>query len=56
MPVILAHKDWSAWLGTAAERNALLRPFPAERMQAWSIGKTVGNVRNDGPELIERIA
>jgi putative SOS response-associated peptidase YedK len=56
MPVILARDEWCAWLGTPAQRSVLLRPFPAERMDALPIGKAVGNVKNDGPELIERVA
>ena len=56
MPVILSPEDWPRWLGTAGERKVLLRPFPAERMECWPVAKTVGNVRNDGPKLIERVA
>ena len=53
MPVILASEDWSGWLGTPVERMALMRSFPAERMECWRVGKAVGNVRNDGRELIK---
>jgi putative SOS response-associated peptidase YedK len=57
MPVILDRATRSAWLGeTPAERAelmVLLRPFPAERMRAYTIGPRVGNVRNDDPSLIE---
>lgn len=56
MPIILARVDWDVWLTTPEQRKALLRPFPAERMECWPVGKAVGNVRNDSPELIERIA
>jgi putative SOS response-associated peptidase YedK len=55
MPVILAQDDWPAWLGTPEERKSLLRSFPAERMECWPVGKAVGNVKNEGPELIEKI-
>ncbi len=54
MPVILAPEDWDKWLATPDDRKALLRSFPAEKMECWSVGKAVGNVRNDRPELIER--
>lgn len=56
MPVMLAQDDWAGWLGTPDQRRALLRSFPKERMVCWPVGKAVGNVRNDSPELIERIA
>jgi putative SOS response-associated peptidase YedK len=26
---------------------------PADKMTAWKVGKEVGNVKNDSPELIE---
>jgi hypothetical protein len=26
-----------------------------DEMQAWPVGKAVGNVRNQGPQLMERI-
>jgi putative SOS response-associated peptidase YedK len=38
------------------EPKAMLKPFPSERMSAWPVGKAVGNVKNDGPDLIERAA
>lgn len=56
MPVMLAREDWALWLGTPAQRNALLGPFPAQRMECWQVGKAVGSVRNDQPELIEPVA
>src|SRR6185295_18578124 len=57
MPVILGEEDWAKWLGEeAANENmllSLLRPFAAERMTLWPVGKAVGNVKNEGAELIE---
>lgn len=51
MPVIVASADWDAWLdgeGTSLEAaGALLRPFPADRMDKRRIGSRVNNVRND---------
>jgi putative SOS response-associated peptidase YedK len=46
MPVMLAKDDWPRWLGDPEARAALLRPFPAERMERWPVGSAVGNVRN----------
>jgi putative SOS response-associated peptidase YedK len=57
MPVILPREAWSAWLGetvaSADELQALLRPFPAERMRAYPIGTRVNSVKNDDAGLIE---
>jgi putative SOS response-associated peptidase YedK len=60
MPVILGSEDWEKWLGEEPandnELKAMLKPFPRERMAAWPVTKTVGNVKNDAPDLIERAA
>jgi len=51
-PVILAEQDWDGWLsGTAGE--ALMGPPPDDRVRVRQVGQAVGNVRNDGPGLIE---
>ena len=55
MPVILAPKDYQRWLEPGEPTHLpvdLLRPYPAEKMRAWKVGSAVGNVRNNGPELI----
>jgi putative SOS response-associated peptidase YedK len=56
MPVILAEKDWPQWLGEeqAGEQDllALLKPCPDEALRIWPVDKVVGNVRNNGPQLI----
>jgi putative SOS response-associated peptidase YedK len=57
MPVILEPKDYQRWMEPASVERLpmdLLRPFPAERMTAWTVGERVGNVRNDDPELLAR--
>jgi putative SOS response-associated peptidase YedK len=60
MPVILGFEDWAKWLGEEPTNNnelrALLKPFPSERLTMWPVDRKVGNVKNEGPELIERIA
>lgn len=56
MPVMLPQDDWPRWLATPDDRKPLLRAFPAERMEAWPVGKAVGNVRNEGAELVSRVA
>lgn len=52
MPVILEPDDWAAWLGeTPGDPGTLLRPSSAT-LRVWPVSNRVGNVRNDGPELI----
>jgi putative SOS response-associated peptidase YedK len=55
MPVILHPDDYEEWLmrvdGESPPMN-LLRPFPADDMQAKEAHKDVGNVRNNHPELL----
>jgi putative SOS response-associated peptidase YedK len=56
MPVILEPKDYSRWLDTGDPARPpvdLLRPYPAERMQALPVSERVGNVRNNSPELLK---
>ncbi len=59
MPVILDAADWQTWLGevpaSGDELQALLQPYPAERMEAHMIGPEIGNVTNDNAGLIERL-
>ena len=57
MPVILQQEDWPAWLGeTPADPVALLRPLPEGLLKLWPVDKRVGNVRNDGPDLLQPVA
>jgi putative SOS response-associated peptidase YedK len=60
MPVILDPADYPAWLGetpaASDELQALLKPFPAGRMQAHPIGPRIGNVKNDDAGLIEPLS
>ena len=36
--------------------KALLAPYPAEEMICWPVSPRVGNVKNNYPNVIERIA
>ena len=59
MPVILPKSAWALWLDPAAQARELLPllvPSPSERMAAYQVSGAVGNVRNDGPELIREVA
>jgi hypothetical protein len=46
---------WVAWLGetaaTDAGLKAMLKPYPGDSMTFWPVGRRVGNVRNDSPDL-----
>ena len=54
MPVIIEKVDWPVWLGdTEGYVAALLRAAPEGALRVWPIDKRVGNVKNDGPELLE---
>jgi putative SOS response-associated peptidase YedK len=68
MPLILPRDRWSAWLaggtgaaddgrgGTDGDLAELLRPMTErelESIEARPVGPAVGNVRNNGPHLLE---
>ena len=54
MPVILHAKDYERWLDRDADRPPidLLRPYEAEGMRASPCNPQVGNVKNNGPEML----
>ena len=59
MPVILPKETWDLWLDPASqvrEVQPLLVSLPSDRMLAHPVSPAVGNVRNDGPELILPVA
>jgi putative SOS response-associated peptidase YedK len=56
MPVIVDPADHGTWLAAGAGAAALLRPCPADAFEAYRVPAAVGNVRNEGPELIEPLA
>ena len=59
MPVILGFEDWPTWLGespaTPDQLKMMLKPFPSDRLATWPVDRKVGNVKNEGPELAEKI-
>ena len=56
MPVILPREAWAQWLGEtpadAAALQALLTPYPAERMRVYPVAPRVNSVKNDDPSLL----
>jgi putative SOS response-associated peptidase YedK len=56
MPVILDETDWPKWLGeepaTENELLAMLKPCRGEALKIWAVDKMVGNVKNNGAQLL----
>lgn len=57
MPVILDPADYESWLtgNDPATFQKMLQPFPAQLMAAYPIGNKVNSVKNDTPDIIERL-
>ena len=56
MPVILHPRDYDRWLQRGHVEQPpvdLLRPYEADAMQAAPCNPAVGNVRNNGPEMLK---
>ena len=55
MPVILHSKDYARWLSREVTERPpvdLLRPFDSGKMKSSCCNPLVGNVRNNGPEML----
>ena len=55
MPAILHPRDWEEWLSRDDDRpppSHLLRPFDSEAMRTDTCNPKVGNVKNNGPEML----
>ncbi len=55
MPVLLHPEDYERWISSAEDPRDLMKPFPAELMSMWKIGRNVGSPKNDSPDIIEEI-
>jgi putative SOS response-associated peptidase YedK len=58
MPLVIPRDRWNDWLTLdPADAEGLLEPSGAlmERLEIRPVGARVGDVRNDGPSLIERV-
>jgi putative SOS response-associated peptidase YedK len=57
MPIILPLEAIDLWLNPkitdAKKVKPLLLQYPSQKMQSWEVSKAVGNVRNQGPELMQ---
>jgi putative SOS response-associated peptidase YedK len=59
MPLMVEPERWEAWLnpGTAKDHLLdLLVPAAPGNLEAYPVSTLVGNVRNNGPELLEPLA
>jgi putative SOS response-associated peptidase YedK len=58
MPLLLEPERWAAWLHGPADPWLLTPPEPAylSTLEIRPVGAAVGNVRNAGPELTDRVA
>ena len=56
-PLLIPRPDWARWLDPdLTDPGAdLLRPGLAGTLEAWPVSAAVGNVRNDGPELVRPV-
>jgi putative SOS response-associated peptidase YedK len=59
MPVVLPEEAWAGWLDPSEldvrGARALLVPSAAGLLERHPVSSSVNNVRNDGPELVERL-
>jgi len=58
MPVILAQADYARWLDrnkSSDDVADLLKPFDADKMEAWPVSTKVNKPSEQGPELIEPV-
>jgi putative SOS response-associated peptidase YedK len=59
MPVIIAPEDYDRWLDpatTPADVQALLRPFPPERMESFPVSTLVNRPANESAECMKPLA
>jgi putative SOS response-associated peptidase YedK len=59
MPVVLPHAAYDLWLDPAVKETRkllpLLRPYPADEMEAYQVGRLVNDPAIDRAECIRRV-
>lgn len=57
MPAVINPEDFSRWLDPAVTDptavQGLLKPYPAERMEAYPVGPAVNSAAREGPACVE---
>jgi putative SOS response-associated peptidase YedK len=58
MPLVLPPSRWDAWLEGPPDASLLASPTSSDvaGLELRPVGAAVGDVHNDGPELIRRVA
>ena len=55
MPVVLDDSQFDDWMrGTPDQAAEMIKPYTGV-IEAWGVGAEVGNVKNNQPELMERV-
>jgi len=55
MPVVLEEEQFNNWMRGPPEIAApMMKPYDGE-LDIWEVAPDVGNVRNNRPELMERV-
>lgn len=56
MPVLVPTESWNTWLNSLPQPDEvllpILKPFAPNEMQLWAVSSVMGNVANQGEELI----
>lgn len=57
MPVILQREEEQRWIARLPDPSLadLLKPYPAELMEAWTVSKLVNSPKNDMQEITDRL-
>jgi putative SOS response-associated peptidase YedK len=53
MPVILHPEDYARWIGPEPDPEDLMVPYPSDLMTRWPIGRRVGKVQNNTPDILD---
>ena len=57
MPVVLEKPDWPLWLGeTEGDPVSVLHPSANDILRVWPVGRAVGNVKHNTPDLLQPAA
>ena len=57
MPVVLEKPDWPLWLGeTEGDPVSVLHPSANDVLRVWPVGRAVGNVKHNTPDLLQPAA
>jgi putative SOS response-associated peptidase YedK len=57
MPLILHSRDYDRWLDREETERLpldLLKPYESEEMEMFEANPKVGNIRNNGPEMLKK--